>query len=309
MKRDFLRLWDLSSGEIEHLLKRAEELKSGKDANKCPLIGRSIGLIFEKASTRTRVSFEVGIYQLGAQAIYMNPKEIQLGRGETLHDTARTLSRYLDAIVIRTFSHNTLLDFASNSSIPIINGLSDSHHPCQALADLMTIFERKGRLKGLHLAYIGDGNNVANSLIEASAKMEINLTIACPRGYEPDPDVLKKAKASAKSEITIVRNPKDAAQGADVLYTDVWVSMGQEKKEKEKKKKFRGYQLNRKILSYAKEDAIVLHCLPAHRGEEITDDLIESPQSAVFDQAENKLHTQKALLEFLLASSNPSGFY
>jgi ornithine carbamoyltransferase len=309
MKRDFLRLWDLSSGEIEHLLKRAEELKSGKDANKCPLIGRSIGLIFEKASTRTRVSFEVGIYQLGAQAIYMNPKEIQLGRGETLHDTARTLSRYLDAIVIRTFSHNTLLDFASNSSIPIINGLSDSHHPCQALADLMTIFERKGRLKGLHLAYIGDGNNVANSLIEASAKMEINLTIACPRGYEPDPDVLKEAKASAKSEITIVRNPKDAAQGADVLYTDVWVSMGQEKKEKEKKKKFRGYQLNRKILSYAKEDAIVLHCLPAHRGEEITDDLIESPQSAVFDQAENKLHTQKALLEFLLASSNPSGFY
>jgi ornithine carbamoyltransferase len=309
MKRDFLRLWDLSSGEIEHLLKRAEELKSGRDANKCPLIGRSIGLIFEKASTRTRVSFEVGIYQLGAQAIYMNPKEIQLGRGETLHDTARTLSRYLDAIVIRTFSHNTLLDFASNSSIPIINGLSDSHHPCQALADLMTIFERKGRLKGLHLAYIGDGNNVANSLIEASAKMEINLTIACPKGYEPDPDVLKKAKASAKSEITIVRNPKDAAQGADVLYTDVWVSMGQEKKEKEKKKKFRGYQLNRKILSYAKEDAIVLHCLPAHRGEEITDDLIESPQSAVFDQAENKLHTQKALLEFLLASSNPSGFY
>jgi ornithine carbamoyltransferase len=309
MKRDFLRLWDLSSGEIEHLLKRAEELKSGRDANKCPLIGRSIGLIFEKASTRTRVSFEVGIYQLGAQAIYMNPKEIQLGRGETLHDTARTLSRYLDAIVIRTFSHNTLLDFASNSSIPIINGLSDSHHPCQALADLMTIFERKGRLKGLHLAYIGDGNNVANSLIEASAKMEINLTIACPRGYEPDSDVLKKAKASAKSEITIVRNPKDAAQGADVLYTDVWVSMGQEKKEKEKKKKFRGYQLNRKILSYAKEDAIVLHCLPAHRGEEITDDLIESPQSAVFDQAENKLHTQKALLEFLLASSNPSGFY
>jgi ornithine carbamoyltransferase len=308
MKRDFLRLWDLSSGEIEHLLKRAEELKSGKDANKCPLIGRSIGLIFEKASTRTRVSFEVGIYQLGAQVIYMNPREIQLGRGETIHDTAKVLSRYLDAIVIRTFSHNTLVEFASNSTIPVVNGLSDLHHPCQALADIMTIFERKGKLKGLHLAYIGDGNNVANSLIEASAKMEMNFTIACPRGYEPNPDVLKEAKASAKTEITIVRDPKDAAQGADALYTDVWVSMGQEKKEKEKKKKLRGYQLNRRILSYAKKDAIVLHCLPSHRGEEITDDVIDSPQSAVFDQAENRLHTQKALLEFLLASSNPSPF-
>ncbi|MFH1702791.1 MAG: ornithine carbamoyltransferase [Nitrospirota bacterium] len=302
MKRDFLRLRDFSSEEIDHLLKRALELKSGKDANKCPLIGRNIGLIFEKASTRTRVSFEVGIYQLGANSIYMNPREIQLGRGETIHDTAKTLSRYLDAIVIRTFSHNTLIDFASSSSIPVINGLSDLLHPCQALGDMMTVIEKKGKLKGINLSYIGDGNNVANSLIEASSMMGINLKIACPKGFEPDTEVLKEQKASAKSEIRIVRNPKDAAMGADVLYTDAWVSMGQEKEEKQKKKNFKAYQLNSKILSYAKKDAIVLHCLPAHRGEEITDDVIDSPQSAVFDQAENRLHTQKALLEFLLSS-------
>lgn len=301
MKRDFLRLRDFSSEEIDHLLKRALELKSGKDSNKCPLIGRNIGLIFEKASTRTRVSFEVGIYQLGANSIYLNPREIQLGRGETIHDTAKTLSRYLDAIVIRTFSHNTLIDFASSSSIPVINGLSDLLHPCQALGDMMTVIEKKGKLKGINLSYIGDGNNVANSLIEASSMMGINLKIACPKGFEPDTEVLKEQKASAKSEIRIVRNPKDAAMGADVLYTDAWVSMGQEKEEKQKKKNFKAYQLNSKILSYAKKDAIVLHCLPAHRGEEITDDVIDSPQSAVFDQAENRLHTQKALLEFLLS--------
>ena len=301
MKRDFLRLWDLSSEEIDLLLKRAVELKSGKDAHKCPLIGKSIGLLFEKASTRTRVSFEVGIYQLGAQATYMNPNEIQLGRGETIHDTARALSRYLDAIVIRTFSHNTLIEFASSSSVPVINGLSNLHHPCQALADLMTIHEKKGKLKGIHLAYIGDGNNVANSLIEAASRMGIYLTIACPKGYEPDPPILKEAKASAKSVIKIVRDPKEAADKADVLYTDAWISMGQEKEAREKKKKFRDYQLNSKILSCAKKNAIVLHCLPAHRGEEITDDVMDGPQSAVFDQAENRLHTQKALLEFLLA--------
>ena len=302
MKRDLLRLWDISSKEVDFILTRSFELKSGKDMNKCPLIGRSIGLIFEKASTRTRVSFEVGIYQLGALAIYMNPNEIQLGRGETINDTARVLSRYLDAVVIRTFKHDTLIDFAKSSSIPVINGLSNLHHPCQALADLMTILEKKGRLKDIHLAYIGDGNNVAHSLMEAASKMEIHLTIACPEGYEPDAKIFQDAKAEAKSRIKIVRNTKEAADNADVLYTDVWVSMGQEREAKEKKKKFRGYQLNSKILSCAKNDAIVLHCLPAHRGEEITDDVIDGPQSAVLDQAENRLHTQKALLEFLLTS-------
>jgi ornithine carbamoyltransferase len=300
MKRDFLTIWDLSSKEIGLLLKRAMELKSGRDVNKCPLIGKSVGLLFEKASTRTRVSFEVGIYQLGAQAIYMSTKEIQIGRGETIHDTAKVLSRYLNAIVIRTFSHNTIVEFASYSSIPVINGLSDLHHPCQALGDLMTILEKKGRLQGIKLAYIGDGNNVANSLIEAASKMGINLTIACPKGYEPDPNVLEKTSKSKDSKIIILKDPKEAMYKADVVYTDVWISMGQEKEAAKKKRKFKNYQLNTNLLSYAKKDAIVLHCMPAHRGEEITDEVIDGPQSAVFDQAENRLHTQKALLEFLL---------
>lgn len=303
MKRDFLTLWDLSSEEIDILLKRAIEFKSGKDANKCPLIGKSIGLLFEKASTRTRVSFEVGIYQLGAQAIYMNPKDIQLGRGETIHDTAKVLSRYLDAIVIRTFSHGTLIEFASNSSIPVINGLSDLHHPCQAIGDLMTILEKKGRLKGIRLAYIGDGNNVANSLIEAASRMEMDMAIACPEGCEPDLDVLERARAEAESEILILRDPREAAGMVDVVYTDVWVSMGQEKEAEEKKRKLKDYQVNSRLISCAKKDAIVLHCLPAHRGEEITDDVIDSPQSVVLDQAENRLHTQKALLEFLFGNN------
>jgi ornithine carbamoyltransferase len=232
----------------------------------------------------------------------MNPNEIQLGRGETIHDTAKVLSSYLDAVAIRTFNHDTLIDFAASSSIPVINGLSDLHHPCQALADLMTILEKKGRLKGIHLTYIGDGNNVAHSLIEAASKMGIHLTIACPEGYEPDPEIFREAKTVAKSEIRIIRDPKEAADNADVLYTDVWVSMGLEKEAGERRKKFRGYQLNNKILSCAKQNAVVLHCLPAHRGEEITDDVMDGPHSAVFDQAENRLHTQKALLEFLLAS-------
>src|SRR4030043_700870 len=300
MKRDFLTLMDLSSDEVVFLLKRAIELKSGKDAQKCPLIGKSIGLVLEMASTRTRVSLEVGIYQLGAQAIYMSPKEIQIGRGETIYDTAGVLSRYLSAIVIRTFSHNTLIEFASHASIPVINGLSDLHHPCQALGDLMTIIEKKGRLEGIRLAYVGDGNNVANSLIEAASLMGIKLALACPRGCEPDPDVLRKAMASARDKISILKNPGEAVSGADVVYTDVWVSMGQEKDAAKKKRKFKNYQLNNKLLSYAKKDAIVLHCMPVPRGEEITDEVIDGPRSVVFDQAENRLHTQKALLEFLL---------
>jgi ornithine carbamoyltransferase len=301
MKRDFLTLRDLSSEEIGLILKRAIEFKAGKDANKCPLIGKSIGLLFEKASTRTRVSFEVGIYQLGAQTIYMNPKEIQIGRGETIHDTAKVLSRYLHAVVIRSFSHATITEFATHSSIPVINGLSDLHHPCQALADLMTILEKKGRLQGIRLVYIGDGNNVANSLIEAASLTGINLTIACPKGYEPAKGILEKIKNLPASEIKIMNDPEDAISGADAVYTDVWVSMGQEKEAKTRRQKFKKYQINSKILSNAKKNAIVLHCMPANRGEEITDKVIDGPQSVVFDQAENRLHTQKALLEFLLS--------
>jgi len=300
MKRDFLTVSDLASDEIDRLLKRAIAFKSGKDAHACPLIGKSIGLIFEKASTRTRVSFEVGIYQLGAKSIYLTPKEIQIGRGETVYDTAKVLSRYLDAIVMRTFSHDTVTEFASHASIPVINGLSDLHHPCQALGDLMTITEKKGRLNNVRLAYVGDGNNVANSLIEAASIMGMKLSLACPKGYEPQSGVLDRVRTSSQTDITIGRDPKEAVSGADAVYTDVWVSMGQEKESSKRKQTFKKYQLNRKLLSYAHERAIVLHCLPAHRGEEITDEVIDGMQSVVFDQAENRLHTQKALLEFLL---------
>lgn len=300
MKRDFLTLRDMSSEELSSILDRAIKLKSGEDRSACPLIGRSIGLLFEKSSTRTRVSFETGIYQLGAHAVYMNASELQLGRGESISDTSKALSRYLDAIVIRTYDHSRLEDFASNAAIPVINGLSNLHHPCQVLADLMTILERKGRLKGIHLAYIGDGNNVANSLIEAASRMEINLIMACPEGYEPDPGVLEQARRDAKSEIVILRDPKEAAGMADAVYTDVWVSMGHEEEAEARKKRLRPYQVNEKVLECAKKDVIVLHCLPAHRGEEITDKVIDGPLSVVFDQAENRLHAQKSLLEFLL---------
>lgn len=300
MKRDLLTIQDLSGNEIEGLLKRAIALKSGADANKCPIIGKSVGLFFEKPSTRTRVSFEVGIYQLGGQSIYLNPKEIQLGRGETIADTAKVLSRYLAGIVLRTFSHSSVEEFASHASVPVINGLSDLHHPCQALADLMTILEKKGRLKGVRLAYVGDGNNVANSLIEAAALTGMDLTIACPEGYAPNAEILDKARSGAKGEIIVLRDPKEAAARADVIYTDVWVSMGQENESENKKKKFRDYQINNTLLQCANSDVTILHCLPAHRGEEITDEVMDGPNSAVFDQAENRLHTEKALLEFLL---------
>ncbi len=300
MKKDFLTVLDLSSEELHGLITRSIELKSGVDANKCPLIGKSIGLLFEKSSTRTRVSLEVGVYQLGGQSIYMNPKEIQIGRGETIHDSAKVLSRYLSGIIIRTYSHNTLTEFASYASIPVVNGLSDLHHPCQALADLMTVYEKKGKLKGLRLAFIGDGNNVAHSLIEAASLTGMHIILACPKGYEPEPDVLEKAKTSSSGQITVIREPAEAVANADVVYTDVWVSMGQEKEAARKKRKFKKYQINGELLFHAKKNALVLHCMPAHRGEEITDEVMDSLQSAVFDQAENRLHTQKALLEFLL---------
>ncbi len=299
MKRDFLRLWDLRTEEISYLIERAIQLKQGVDSQKCPLIGRSVGLLFEKPSTRTRVSFEVGVYQLGGQAVYMTPSEIQLGRGESIPDTARVLSRYLDAIVIRTFQHQRLQEFAQHSQVPVINGLSDLHHPCQVLADLMTIVEQKGGLEGVRVAYIGDGNNVANSLLEAAGRMGFTLTLACPEGYEPSAEVLDEVREGS-GEIMILRDPREAAARADVLYTDVWVSMGQEAEAEKKRERFRAYQLNSALLGCAKTDAIVMHCLPAHRGEEITDDVIDGPQSVVFDQAENRLHAQKALLEWLL---------
>jgi ornithine carbamoyltransferase len=231
----------------------------------------------------------------------MNPSELQLGRGESMPDTARTLSRYLDGIVIRTFSHSTLEKLAASATIPLINGLSDLHHPCQTLADLMTMLEKKGHIKGLKVAYIGDGNNVCNSLIEAASRMEFNLTVACPEGFEPDAGILDRARDAARSEIVVLGNPREAAGMADVVYTDVWVSMGEERQASDKRKKLADYQINSSLLSCSRKDVIVLHCLPAHRGEEITDEVIDGPHSVVFDQAENRLHVQKALIELLIA--------
>lgn len=290
---------DVSSDVLFGLLSRAAGLKAGKDASARPLIGKSIGLLFDKTSTRTRISFQTGIYQLGAQSIYINTKDLQLGRGETIEDTAKTLSRYLHGIVIRTFGHQTVETLALNATIPVINGLTDLHHPCQALADLLTIQEKKGRLKDISMAYIGDGNNVANSLLEAASMTGLRLTLACPKGYEPDSSVLERA-LKLNPGIRVVTDPAEAAKDADVLYTDVWISMGQEREVERRRNIFKKYQLNSQILSLASRDAIVMHCLPAHRGEEITDNVLDSPQSVVFDQAENRLHTQKALLELLI---------
>jgi ornithine carbamoyltransferase len=300
MKRDFIRLSDCTEAEIGGLLRRSLALKAGVDAARCPLSGRSVGLLFEKPSTRTRVSFEVATYQLGGQALYLSPKEIQIGRGETVSDTARVLSRYLGAIVLRTNNHSTVEEFASSATVPVINGLSDLHHPCQALADLMTLLEAKGRTSGLRLGFVGDGNNVANSLIEAAAKAGIDLTLACPEGFDPDAAVLAAAMREAGGTIRVVRDPVEAARGADALYTDVWVSMGQEQETVRRKETFRPFQINDALLRHAKEDVIVLHCLPAHRGEEITDEVMDGSHSVVFDQAENRLHTEKAILEFLV---------
>ncbi|HSW62217.1 MAG TPA: ornithine carbamoyltransferase [Dissulfurispiraceae bacterium] len=299
-KKDFLTIGDFSAEEVRTLLDRSIALKSGDDAMKCPLIGKSVGLFFEKPSTRTRVSFEVGVYQLGAQPIYLSPKELQLGRGETIGDTARTLSRYLHGMVMRVFSHRSVVEFARHATIPVINGLSDLHHPCQALADAMTVLEHKGRLAGIRFAYIGDGNNVANSLVGIAARTGIDFVIASPSGYGPDASLLEKARAEGTGSITLVADPRAAAENADVLYTDVWVSMGQEGEAEEKAKKFRSYQINEELLRRAKPDAVVLHCLPAIRGQEITDEVMDGPQSVIFDQAENRMHTEKALLEYLV---------
>lgn len=300
MARHFRTIADITKQELLYLIDRSIELKSNSSIKVMPLQGKSIGLFFEKPSTRTRVSFEVAIYQLGGHTVNLNPQQMQIGRGETLADTARVLGRYLDAIIFRVLSHRTIETFAEYTSISVINGLSDLHHPCQALADMMTIKENKRTFDGLKVAYIGDGNNVANSLIEASVCGDMQLVIASPEEYEPDRDFLKAFRARTGKEVFITNDPHEAAKDADVLYTDVWISMGQEADREKKYEAFRDFQLNSSLVGLAKEDAIVMHCLPAHRGLEITDDVIDGPQSRVFDQAENRLHTAKALLEFLL---------
>jgi len=298
-------LYDLTREEIEQILKTSEVLKlqllRGQEH---PLLkGKTLAMIFEKASTRTRVSFEVGMWQLGGYALYLSSGDLQLGRGETIGDTAQVLSRYVGGIMARVFAHQTILGLVKYSRVPVINGLSDYSHPCQGLADLFTVYEKKGRLSGLTLAYIGDGNNVAHSLIYGCSKMGMNIILGCPKGYEPDPEVVSRAKGDAKKagcNIRVTDDPREAAKGADVIYTDVWASMGKEKEHEERVKVFKPYQINAKLVKLAKEDYIFMHCLPAHRGEEVTDEVADSKNSVIFDQAENRLHTQKALMALVM---------
>jgi len=304
--RDFLSLYDYTPEEINFMMDFAERLKDEhkKGITHHLLKGKTLGMIFQKNSTRTRVSFEVGMYQLGGYALFLSRNDLQLGRGETIEDTGRVFSRYLDGIMIRTFDQAEVEKLAEAADIPVINGLTDLLHPCQALADIFTIREHKGKLGGIKLVYVGDGNNVANSLLIAGAKMGMNVVVCCPPGYEPDKGVLKKAISTAEltgAEIQVLNDPASALSGADVVYTDVWASMGQESEAQKRAEVFKPYQLNGELIKKAKDDCIVMHCLPAHRGEEITDEVMDGEQSVVFDQAENRLHVQKAVMALIMA--------
>ncbi len=294
--KHLLKLMDLSKKEINEILNLADQLKFEKKngIQHHLLKGKTLGMIFSKSSTRTRVSFEVGMYDLGGSALFLSARDLQIGRGEPVEDTARVLSRYLDGIMIRTFAQKEVEDLATYGSISIINGLTDYCHPCQVLADLMTIRERFGALEGNKLCYIGDGNNMTNSLIVGGIKMGMEVSVACPKGYEPDAAIMQWAAENGK--FTCTEDVKEAAKDADVLYTDVWASMGQEAEAEARKKIFAGYQINADVMSVAKKDAMVLHCLPAHREEEITAEVFESHASEIFEEAENRLHAQKAVL-------------
>ncbi|HNT56490.1 MAG TPA: ornithine carbamoyltransferase [Syntrophales bacterium] len=302
MKKDLLTLYDLEPASFEIFFRRAEKMKKylEKGVTYRPLEGKMLGLIFDKSSTRTRLSFEAAMFQMGGMATFLSRKDIQLGRGETIADTARVMSRYLDGVVIRTFGQDLVEEFAREASIPVINGLTDLLHPCQILGDLLTIEEKTGTYKGLRICYVGDGNNVANSWINAAARLPFHLSLACPEGYDPDSRILDRGRKAAPEGIALFRDPAEAARGADVVYTDVWASMGQEEEAESRKTVFRPYQVNNALLENAKKDVLVMHCLPAHRGEEITDAVMDGPRSIVYDQAENRLHIQKAVLETLL---------
>jgi len=289
MKRDLISIANLKPREVEEIFNLTDKLKKDKAKFAKALSGKTLALVFQKPSNRTRVSFEVGMYQLGGYSIYLGPDEINLGVRESIKDVAKTLSRYIDAIVLRTFAHNNILEMAKYATVPVINGLSDFSHPCQALADIYTIKEKLKNLKGLTLGYVGDGNNVCNSLLYACAKVGMNMRVATPKGYEPDGVV-----------INLFHQPEDAVKDADIIYTDVWASMGQEKETAKRKKVFKNFQVNKKLVNLAKKNCLIMHCLPAHRGEEITDEIIESKNSVIFDQAENRMHVQKAILVKLL---------
>jgi ornithine carbamoyltransferase len=296
--RHFLTLLDLSPAELARVLARAAELKRDPRSAAAHCAGRVMGMIFEKASTRTRVSFEAGMAQLGGHAMFLSPRDTQLGRGEPIEDTARVLSSMVDIVMIRTFGHDIIERFAAYSRVPVINGLTDDFHPCQLLADVQTFIEHRGPIAGKRVAWIGDGNNMCNSWINAARQFDFELVVACPEGFEPRADLV----AANRDRVSIVRAPRDAARGAHLLATDVWASMGKEEEQSRRAAAFRGYQLNRALLELASPDAIYLHCLPAHRGEEITADLMDDPATVIWDESENRLHAQKALIEFLLAS-------
>ena len=304
--RDFLTLQDYTAEELWQILKISKHLKERAILGEHPdmLHGRSLAMIFQKPSTRTRISFEIAMTQLGGHVLNLSANELQLGRGETVSDTAKVMSRYVDGIMARVYSHKDLLELAANANIPVINGLSDLLHPCQALSDLFTVWEKKGDLEGLKLSFIGDGNNVCNSLLVGCSKLGLDMAVACPKGYEPDGKVLQWAKINSErtgTTVTITREPGEAVEDADVIYTDVIVSMGQDVEREKKLKTFLPtYQVNKDLLAKASREAVFMHCLPAHRGEEVTDDVIDGPQSIVWDQAENRMHAQKGVLALLL---------
>lgn len=299
--KHLLSIQDLTDKELQKILDDTKELKKKQKSGKLQesLRGKTLGMIFAKPSTRTRVSFETAMTQLGGHAIYLGWDTLQLGRGETISDTAQTLSRYVDAVMARLFEHEQIKELAQNSNVPVVNGLTDLLHPCQAISDLFTIQEKKGDLKGLKLTYIGDGNNVCHSLLLGCSKAGMKISVATPEGYEPNQEIVEKASEKSP-EVKILSDPREAVTDADVIYTDVIASMGQEEEREKRLKDFKDYQVNSELLSEAKDDVIFLHCLPAHRGEEVTTEVIDGPQSVVFDQAENRLHAQKAILNFLL---------
>ena len=300
--KDIVCIFDLSRSEIEEILSLAGELKEKLKRKESfrPLADKTLAMIFEKPSLRTRVTFETGMTQLGGHAIFLTPNDINMGVRESVADTARNLERIVDGVMARTFSHEVIVDLAKEASIPVINGLSDRLHPCQGLTDCFTILEKLGSLSGAKLAFLGDGNNVAHSLIYACSRLGMDFSIACPPGYEPLPEIVAEAQAETESTIVVTHDVAEALEGADAVYTDTWASMGQEDEAEERRKIFTPYQLNRNALGMAKPDALVMHCLPAHRGEEITDEAMDGPQSAVYDQAENRLHTQKAIMTLLM---------
>ncbi|HSQ29289.1 MAG TPA: ornithine carbamoyltransferase [Gemmatimonadaceae bacterium] len=295
--RDFLAIPDFTRAELEGLFALAERMRAGK-YDKKPLAGKALAMIFMKSSTRTRVSFEVGTYQLGGHALFLSPRDVQLGRGEPIADTARVLSRYVDGIMIRTFAHQDIEELSKYADVPVINGLTDLLHPCQILADLLTVKTEFGSITGKKYAWIGDGNNMANSWINAAYRFGFDLDIACPEGYEPADHLLERAQKVAK--VRIVRDPMEAARGAQVINTDVWASMGQEEEQKIRERAFSGFTVSPELMSVADKKAIFLHCLPAHRGEEVSDEVIEGAQSRVWDEAENRLHIQKAIMAALM---------